>query len=136
MNQLPKVERLSGKSSIQHLFRKGKRFRIDPFSVIWILRTESAEIPVRFGISVSKKISKKAVERNKIKRQVREAYRTTKQALSEQLINNEKQIDFFLVYNGEIHTHTDILREKIILILNRLNALHGQTPRSDNHRTD
>jgi ribonuclease P protein component len=136
MNQLPKVERLSGKSSIQHLFRKGRRFRIDPFSVIWILRTESAEIPVRFGISVSKKISKKAVERNKIKRQVREAYRTTKQALSEQLTNNEKQIDFFLVYNGEIHTHTDILREKIILILNRLNALHGQTPRSDNHRTD
>ena len=136
MNQLPKVERLSGKSSIQHLFRKGRRFRIDPFSVIWILRTESAEIPVRFGISVSKKISKKAVERNKIKRQVREAYRTTKQALSEQLTNNEKQIDFFLVYNGEIHTHTDILREKIILILNRLNALHGQTTRSDNHRTD
>ena len=88
MNQLPKVERLSGKSSIQHLFRKGRRFRIDPFSVIWILRTESAEIPVRFGISVSKKISKKAVERNKIKRQVREAYRTTKQALSEQLTNN------------------------------------------------
>jgi ribonuclease P protein component len=136
MNQLPKVERLSGKSSIQHLFRKGRRFRIDPFSVIWILRTDTPEIPIRFGISVSKKISKKAVERNKIKRQVREAYRTSKQALSEQLIIKEKQIDFFLVYNGEIHTHTDILREKIILILNRLNALHGQTPRSDNHRTN
>ncbi|MEX1189761.1 MAG: ribonuclease P protein component [Bacteroidia bacterium] len=136
MNKLPKVERLSGKTDIEKLFKQGKRFRLEPFLIVHRLRKTPSETSLRFGISVSKKISKKAVDRNRIKRQVREAYRTSKQELIDSLSLEKKQIDFFLVYNGEINTNYTLLKEKIILILNRLNALHGQTSKSDNHRTN
>ena len=85
------------------------------------------ELPsIRFGISVSKKISKKAVERNRIKRCNREAFRAVKQSFIDELLAQNKQIDLFLVYSGSIETNTEVLKEKIILILNRLIATHGK----------
>jgi ribonuclease P protein component len=136
MNQLPKSERLSGRSTIQKIFREGKRFKQFPFNVIWLERKELEEIPLRFGVAVSKRISKKAVVRNHIKRSTREAYRTSKSEFMEELTSNKKQFDFFLVYTGKPSTHTDELREKIILILKRLTAIHGQTSRHTDNSSD
>lgn len=127
MNQLSKAERLSGRSTIQKVFREGKRFKQYPFQVIWLERKSLEEIPMRFGITVSKRISKKAVTRNLLKRRSREAYRTSKAEYLKELIEHKKQIDFFLVYVGKPSAKTDELREKIILILKRLTAIHGQT---------
>jgi ribonuclease P protein component len=136
MNQLPKSERLSGRSTIQKVFREGKRFKQYPFQIIWLERKFLEEIPLRFGISVSKRISKKAVVRNHIKRSTREAYRTSKSVFIDELKTIEKQFDFFLVYTGKPSVHTDELREKIILILKRLTAIHGQTSRHPDNSPD
>ncbi len=130
MNQLPKAERLSGRSTIQKVFREGKRFKQYPFQVIWLERKNFEEIPLRFGITVSKRISKKAVTRNLIKRCSREAYRTCKAEYLQELFEQKKQFDFFLVYVGKPSAQTDDLREKIILILKRLTAIHGQTSKT------
>ena len=129
MNTLPKGERLHGRTTIAEVFSKGKRFGVDSFRVVWSIRKPDDLPTVRFGITVSKKISKKAVVRNRIKRCSREAYRTVKQAFVEELSLQQKQIDLFLVYSGNVDPRTEDLQEKIILILKRLTATNGQNPR-------
>ncbi len=126
MNTFPKEERLHGRTTVAEVFSKGKRFQLDPYRIVWRTRAQDDLPSIRFGISVSKKISKKAVERNRIKRCNREAYRAVKQSFIEELLAQNKQIDLFLVYSGSIETNTEVLKEKIILILNRLIATHGK----------
>ena len=126
MNTFPKEERLHGRTTVAEVFSKGKRFQLDPYRIVWRTRAQDDLPSIRFGISVSKKISKKAVERNRIKRCNREAYRAVKQSFIEELLAQNKQIDLFLVYSGSIETSTEVLKEKIILILNRLIAKHGK----------
>jgi ribonuclease P protein component len=126
MNTFPKEERLHGRTTVAEVFAKGKRFQLDPYRIVWRTRAQDDLPSIRFGISVSKKISKKAVERNRIKRCNREAFRAVKQSFIEELLAQNKQIDLFLVYSGSIETNTEVLKEKIILILNRLIATHGK----------
>jgi ribonuclease P protein component len=126
MNTFPKEERLHGRTTVAEVFAKGKRFQLDPYRIVWRTRAQDDLPSIRFGISVSKKISKKAVERNRIKRCNREAFRAVKQSFIEELLVQNKQIDLFLVYAGSIETNTEVLKEKIILILNRLIATHGK----------
>jgi ribonuclease P protein component len=126
MNTFPKEERLHGRTTVAEVFAKGKRFQLDPYRIVWRTRAQDDLPSIRFGISVSKKISKKAVERNRIKRCNREAFRAVKQSFIKELLAQNKQIDLFLVYSGSIETNTEVLKEKIILILNRLIATHGK----------
>ena len=129
MNSFPKEERLSGRTTINEVFSLGKRFTIYPFRIIWRYRTPDKLPIIRFGITVPKKISKKAVVRNRIKRCTREAYRTAKQDFIENWADGQNPIDVFLVYTGNSETCTVELQEKIILILKRLTATNGPTPR-------
>jgi ribonuclease P protein component len=67
---LPKANRLTKKKDFERVFRRGKRLK-DKFLTIKILGNNLNVS--RFGFIVSKKISKKAVLRNKIKRRLRES---------------------------------------------------------------
>lgn len=119
-NRLPKSGRVHGRNAINELFTKGKRFTEYPFRVVWIKRSAADGPPLRFGISVSRRISKLAVVRNRIKRQCREAYRLSCHEAIDFLSARNKRIDFFLVYTGKSSTRTEDVREKINLILKRL----------------
>jgi len=66
---LPKINRLKKRKDIEKVFEKGKRFKED-FLILKI--TKNALSQTRFGFIVSKKVSKKATLRNKIKRKLRE----------------------------------------------------------------
>jgi ribonuclease P protein component len=74
---LPKIERLSKKKSIQELFNRGSSFYLYPFKVIY-LSLPPAQSAHQVIFSVSKRNFKKAVDRNLIKRRMREAYRLNK----------------------------------------------------------
>jgi len=74
-----KDERLSSKKDIQELFKNGSSFYLHPFKVFTLPNTESANHQVLF--SVPKRIFKRAVDRNLLKRRMREAYRLHKQLL-------------------------------------------------------
>ncbi len=69
---LARENRLKRKKDFEQVFKKGKSFRED-FLVLKIRRSEIGE--TRFGFIISKKVSKKAVSRNKIKRMLSEAVR-------------------------------------------------------------
>lgn len=79
---LSKQERLCGVNRVDALFKDGSSFLCYPFRVIY-KETDALEEPtVRFLVSVSKRKLKHAVDRNRVKRLVREAYRMNKHQLS------------------------------------------------------
>lgn len=72
-------ERLKSKKSIQELFRTGKSVKSFPFKLVYVpLEDSSDPAQIQFTVSVSKRLFKSAVDRNRIKRLVREAYRLEK----------------------------------------------------------
>ncbi|HEX6223828.1 MAG TPA: ribonuclease P protein component [Chryseolinea sp.] len=79
-----KAERLSKEKIIQELFDKGSSFYLFPFKVFFMPNSDSEFPHHQVLISVSKKIFKKAVDRNSIKRRIREGYRLNKNLLSGQ----------------------------------------------------
>ncbi len=68
-----KSERLSSKKDIQELFNNGSSFYLYPFKVITLPADTSKLHQVLF--SVPKRLFKRAVDRNLLKRRMREAYR-------------------------------------------------------------
>ena len=124
MQTFKKEERLSKIKVIDKLFSEGKKFNITPFRIIWINTEIESQYPVQVLISVSKKQFKRAIDRNLIKRRIREAYRKNKANLYSGLNKSAKKCVFALLYNSsEIASYKDI-EEKIILILQRLQTIH------------
>ncbi|MDR1918727.1 MAG: ribonuclease P protein component [Tannerellaceae bacterium] len=117
---LSKAERLSWKRQIDLLFEQGQSFVAFPLRVVYLLIDESREAAASILVSVSKKKIKKAVRRNYIKRQVREAYRLRKGPLTEALTEKNKALHLaFLYLDKETHPFADMEKamEKAIKIL-------------------
>lgn len=121
MNQaFTKKERLCSRKIIDELFSSGKSFSVHPFRIIWIETKLNASYPVQIVISVPKKKIKKAVERNKIKRRIREAYRKNKYFLYEHLAKTGKQIAMMIIYTQTEEMMYKEIENKIIITLQRL----------------
>lgn len=118
MQTFTKAERLCSKVLIDKLIEKGNTFQCFPFKMIW-LEIQEGIAPAQIVISVPKRNFKRAVDRNKLKRRIREAYRKNKTILYEQL--NNKKILLMLVYTAKIITDHKEIEEKLILGLEQLN---------------
>ena len=97
---LGKNERLKSRKRTELLFSEGKKFSITPFRVHYLFN-DLAGPPLQFGVGVSSKNFKKAVDRNKIKRRVREAYRLQKIILHQKVKEKKGQLNIFFIYNGK-----------------------------------
>jgi ribonuclease P protein component len=75
------------------------------------------------GFTVSARNFKKAVDRNRIKRLMREAYRLQKNPLREHLQESRKSIAVFFVYTGNELPQYDVVFEKINAALQKLEKL-------------
>lgn len=122
-----KEERLCRKISIDHLFHNGQSFFVYPLKIIWEQIEEERKSPVQVLISVSKRNFKKAVDRNYIKRIIREAYRKNKPALYESSIARGKNLNFAIIYTAKEIIAYEELEKKIIQMLNRLIQEHEET---------
>ena len=77
-----KLEKLKSKKQIDLLFKEGRSVVAFPLRVKYqFLSVAEARAPVQAGVSVSKKSFRHAVDRNRIKRLIREAYRLQKGTL-------------------------------------------------------
>lgn len=102
---LSKEERLSWKRYIDLLFAKGQSFVAFPLRVVYLPMEEEMPARASFLVSVPKKKFKRAVKRNQIKRQVREAYRVRKYDLLDPLASKGKSLLMaFLYIDKEIHS--------------------------------
>lgn len=112
--KFPKAEKLTGKKKIEELFRDGSSIFLHPFLVKHLQSNESVH---RILISVPKKKMKRAVDRNLLKRRIREAYRLNKHLIYDQ------PATFYHV--GFIYQDTKVLaykeiEEKLVILLKRL----------------
>ena len=110
----PKAERLCGKKKIEELFKDGSSFFLHPILLKYIA---VAEGPHRILITVPKKKHKRAVDRNLIKRRIREAYR-----LNKALIYQEPEQFFHvgIIYQDENILSYAEIEEKLLILLKRL----------------
>lgn len=91
--------RLKREQHIETLFRTGKAFSVFPVRIIWTLAPRGAEeAPARAGFSVSKKKFKRAVDRGRVKRLLREAWRLQQHEIIP-AIPAESQLHLFLIFS-------------------------------------
>jgi len=114
-----KKEKLKSKKQLDQLFQKGKSFTVFPVKVFYALADEQDNV-TKTGVGVSSRHFKKAVHRNRIKRLLREAYRTEKQALHTYLNNNKKQLVLFLLFIDKALPQYALVKDKMKLCIQRL----------------
>lgn len=91
-------EKLKQKAVINTLFKNGTSFSKDKIRVVYVKTQRIYPTqPNNVGVSVSKRNFKKATDRNKIKRLLREVYRKNKYLV---LLNNDNHYDLMLLYVG------------------------------------
>ncbi len=94
MQKFKKAERLSSKKEITALFNEGKSFAISHIRVVYRFLPKQEERPNAILVSVPKKYFKHAVDRNLLKRRIREAYRLNKGLLQ----SMPARVEFMLLY--------------------------------------
>jgi ribonuclease P protein component len=123
MYTLKKEERLCNKKLIDELFHNGSSFLCYPFKASWLVANATQPFPAQVLFAVSKKRFKRAVDRNRIKRISREAYRLNKQThLYDRLKGSEKQIVLSLAYIGKELPEYDFAEKKMLKLLKQLCA--------------
>jgi len=120
-----KKERLTQNLLIDKLFNESSSFNLSPFKVFYLRHPHPDDFDARILIAASRKKFKRAVDRNRIKRLVREAYRLNKQPLLDQLhaasvkmyiafvfIGNSAEIEF-----AEVEKKVKLCLDKIVQML-------------------
>jgi len=116
-----KNERLCSKKYIEELYKKGSSTFLYPFRIVYLTQS-SSELSGPFPkilISVPKRLFKKAVDRNKLKRQIREAYRKNRHDFFNESEQGQIPVFLSIVYVGKEKLPYIQLERKLISILLR-----------------
>jgi len=126
---LGKNERLKSRKQIEKLFAEGKSFVVNPFRVYYIVNgfpiatgasmLNSVSL-LQFGVGVSSKNFKKAVDRNRIKRLTREAWRLQNIDLKEKTKASGKQLNVFFIYTGKALPDNKFITENVRTSIGKL----------------
>lgn len=94
---LGKEERLKSKKLIEKLYQEGNSVKTFPLRMVFIQTEHTSNFPAQVGVSVPKRNFKLAVDRNRLKRLMRETYRLQKEIVYSNL---EKPYVFMISYLG------------------------------------
>ena len=121
--KFPKQERLTSKKTIEELFSKGSSVFVYPFRLIYLHKLSDTSQAYTFPpvlFSVSKKHFKKAVDRNLIKRRMREAYRLNKEDLLQAIPPHLLPSAVAFIYVAKEKIEFAILEKKLKTVWQRL----------------
>ncbi|HUH29007.1 ribonuclease P protein component [Gelidibacter sp.] len=105
-----KIEKLKGQKLIEKLFSEGNSVVAYPLRLVYLKTNFDTPVKIKAGVSVSKRNFKKAVDRNRIKRLMREAYRLNK---SKYFNNIPDQYAFMILYIGKTQTDFETVSKKM-----------------------
>jgi ribonuclease P protein component len=112
-------ERLRSRKLIEKIIEDGKSVHISPFRFSWAVTELETKFPVQFAIAVPKRFFKRAVDRNRIKRLVREVYRKNKSGLYALLKSRNIQCALLVVFSGKkVPVYAEI-EKKFLITLQR-----------------
>ena len=119
-NTLRKPERLNRKKIIEKMFAGGSRsFSVFPLRVVY-LSVEELESPASILVSVSKRRFKRAVKRNRVKRQIREAYRMNKHELLRVLEEKQCRLAIAFIYLSDQLVESSVIENRMKTALARI----------------
>jgi ribonuclease P protein component len=110
-------EKLKSSKLITQLFEEGKSLTVFPIKLIYLQIEHNAPFKIQAGVSASKRNFKKAVDRNKIKRLLREVYRKNKYLIYDS--ENTKKHIFMFIYLGKNEFDYITLEEKMVELINK-----------------
>ena len=113
-NTLPKKERLCGKTGISMLLAKGKHGNVPGMRFLFLKGT-GKEVN-RIMVSVPKKLFKRAVKRNLLKRRIRESYRRQKHSLTA-----KGGLDVLFMYSTKEVLSYDEIYQAVGLAIEKIN---------------
>lgn len=121
MNEkLGKQYKLCSQKLIESIFETKQSVKSYPFIIHYKEIELPVNLPFQFVFSVPKRNFKKAHDRNKIKRQMKEIIRKNKSKLETLLINQEKQYGCFLIFSSKETLEFSLMSKKMTQLLDKL----------------
>ncbi len=117
-----KTEKLKSVKRFAQLFEEGKSISGYPLKLIYV-RIENQEVSIKAGVTVPKRNFKSAVDRNKVKRLLREAYRRNKAIVFN---NTDANFAFLFLYLGKEMPSFGQLDEKMKQVLNKFKVQNNE----------
>jgi ribonuclease P protein component len=99
-NTFRKPEKICNQNQIDSLFKEGRSLKSGLFRLLFVETEKSGNTPVQLLIAVPKKHLRHAVDRNRMKRLIREAYRVNKHKIIEVYNRRGKHCDLAVIFNG------------------------------------
>lgn len=116
-----KQERLKSSLAIQELLKEGQVISVYPFKIFWKNSGDPKQLsPVRTAVLVPKKKFRRAVDRNLMKRRIREVYRQNKTLIYEPLQNKKQGILLVILFLSDDFISFDRLNSGIRDVLGKL----------------
>lgn len=115
-----KAYKLCSQKAIDAIFVEKKSVRQFPFVMHYHFMELPTDKPFQVVISAPKRLFRKAHDRNRIKRLMREVFRKNKLILESHLTTNNQQIALFLVYTSKEELSYALLMGKMERLLSKL----------------
>jgi ribonuclease P protein component len=116
---LRKTERLFEKKAIDTLFEDSNQVNTPPLRLLWKMEEKVGSSETKAAFSVPKRNFKRAVDRNLLKRRMREAHRKHKSLLND-VIKGNKQCNLMYIYMSRSKVSYEEIESKLVLTLQRV----------------